>query len=57
MRAYALVEIGDPKAVDVFLRREDAFKALADAVSDEPEWKTTLYVAPSELEERDVSAN
>jgi hypothetical protein len=30
MRAYALVEIGDPKAFDVFLRREDAFAALED---------------------------
>jgi hypothetical protein len=30
VRAYALVEIGDPKAVDVFLRREDAFAAVEE---------------------------
>jgi hypothetical protein len=36
MRAYALAEIGDREAVDVFLRREDAFAALEDAVRTSP---------------------
>jgi hypothetical protein len=57
VRAYALLEIGDPKAVDVFLRREDAFAALEDALGDEPDWSGLMYVAPIELDERDVSAN
>jgi hypothetical protein len=57
VRAYALVEIGDPKAVDVFIRREDAFAALEDVLGDEPDWRGLLYVAPIELDERDVSAN
>ena len=57
MRACALLEIGDPKAVDVILRREDAFAALEDALGDEPDWSGLLYVAPIELDERDVSAN
>jgi len=57
VRAYALVEIGDPKAVDVFLRREDAFAALEDVLGDEPDWSGLLYVAPIELDEREISAN
>jgi hypothetical protein len=57
VRAYALVDLGDPLAVDVFLRREDAFAAIEDAVGDEPKWAGLLYVEPIELDERDVSAN
>lgn len=34
MSAYALVENGGRETIDVFLRREDAFAALADAISD-----------------------
>ncbi len=41
----------------VFVRREDAFAALEDALGDEPDWSGLLYVAPIELDERDVSAN
>ena len=57
MRAYALVELADRLAVDVFVRREDAFAALENALSDEPDWAGTLFVAPIELDERDISAN
>lgn len=57
MRAYALCELGDQEAIDLFLRREDAFTALADAVWDEPDWAGLLYVAPVELDEREMSAN
>jgi hypothetical protein len=38
MCTYALVEIGDDQAVDVFVRREDAIAALEDAINDEPDW-------------------
>jgi hypothetical protein len=41
----------------VFLRREDAFAALEDALGDEPDWSGLLYVAPIELDVRDGSAN
>jgi hypothetical protein len=51
MRAYALVEIGDPKAVEIFLRREDAFAVLEDVLGDEPEWSGLLSVVPIELDE------
>lgn len=57
MRAYALVEIGDDQAVDVFVRREDAFAALEDAIKDEPDWAGILYIVPIELDEREVSPN
>jgi hypothetical protein len=55
VRAWALVEIGDDQAVDVFVRREGAFHALADSVRDEPSWARTLLVVPNELDERDMS--
>jgi hypothetical protein len=57
MRAYALVEIGDDQAVDVFVRREDAFVALNDAIKDEPDWAGTLSVVPIELDESRASPN
>jgi hypothetical protein len=57
MRAYALLDIGDRLAVDVFIEREDAFAARDDALHDQPEWATALYVAPIELDGQDVSPN
>jgi hypothetical protein len=30
MRLYALVETGDPEAIDVYLREQDAQRALED---------------------------
>ena len=55
MRAYALVELGDSEAIDLFLREEDAQAALEDALRDEPGWAGTLSVEPVELNERDLS--
>jgi hypothetical protein len=57
VRAYALVEIGDYQAVDVFLRKDEAFRALEDSVRDEADWAGLLYVAPIELDERNLSTN
>jgi hypothetical protein len=57
MRAYALVELGDSQAIEVFLRSDDAFTALADALSDEPDWIYLLSVVPIELDEREMSTN
>jgi hypothetical protein len=55
--AYALVEVGDSEAIDVFLQREDADAFLAECLKDEPAWKDVLRVVPIELDERSVSAN
>ena len=57
MRAFALVELGDDWAIDVFIRSEEAFATLEDCTSDEPDGIGLLCVAPIELDERDVSAN
>jgi hypothetical protein len=57
VRAYALVELGDSEAIDLFLREEDAERALEEALVDEPGWAGTLSVEPVELDERDASPN
>jgi hypothetical protein len=57
VRAYALVELGDPEAIDLFLREEDAERALEECLHDEPQWAGMLSVVPTELDERDVSQN
>ena len=58
MEAYALVEVGDTEAVDVFLRESDAYAALEGAIRDEaPEWVGMLSVVRIELDERVASAN
>jgi hypothetical protein len=57
MRAYVLAEIGDRLAVDVLLRREDAWNVLAEILEYEPHRATFLFVAPIELDESDISLN
>jgi hypothetical protein len=57
VRAYALADVGGHLAVDVFLRREDVFEALEDALRDEPRSAGNLHVVPIEPDGRDVSAN
>jgi hypothetical protein len=57
VRAFALVELGDSEAVDLFLREEDARRALDEILSDEPEWAGSLYVEPVEFDERFFSTN
>jgi hypothetical protein len=49
MRLYALVEAGDPEAIDVYLREEDAQRALEDCLRDEPEWRGLLRVEEVEF--------
>jgi hypothetical protein len=51
MRAWALVELGDAEAVDLFLREEDAERALAECMRDEPQWAGLLRVERIELDE------
>ena len=57
MRAFALAEIGRSEAIGVYLRREDAWAALEEILNDEPDWEGTLFVAPIELDERELSLN
>ena len=62
IRSRACVPSPSPRletgeAIDVFLRREDAWAALAEILEDEPDWAGSLFVVPIELDERDVSLN
>ena len=57
MRAFALAEIGRSEAIDVYLRREDAWAALEEILNDQPDLAGALFVAPIELDERKVSLN
>jgi hypothetical protein len=50
MRLYALVQAGDPEAIDVYVSEEEARRALDDCLSDEPEWRGLLRVEPVEFE-------
>jgi hypothetical protein len=57
MRLYALVEAGDPEAIDVYLFEQDAVNALADCLRDEPGWRGLLHVEEIELDGTLQSAN
>ena len=57
MRAYALAEIGRNEAIDVYLRREDAWAALEEILNDHPDRAGGLFVTPIELDERELSLN
>jgi len=56
VRAYAVAELGDRLALDVFIRREDAFAALEDA-AEEGAAAGMLFVAPIQLDTSEVSVN
>jgi hypothetical protein len=57
MRLYALVEAGDPEAVDVYLCEQDAQRALEDCLRDEPESRGLLRVEEIEFAGMLQSAN
>jgi predicted ATPase len=41
-RRYALIELGDSEAIGLFLREQDARRALEECLSDEPDWAGLL---------------
>jgi hypothetical protein len=57
MRAFALTEIGRNEAIDVYLRREDAWAALEEILNEKRDWAGALSVTPIELDERESSLN
>jgi hypothetical protein len=57
MRLYALVEGDDGEAIDVYLREQDAHRALEDCLRDEPIWRDDLSVVEIEFDGLDVSPN
>ncbi len=54
---YALVEAGDPEAIDVFVSEEDARRALKHCVRDEPGWRGLLRVQEIEFSSTSECAN
>jgi hypothetical protein len=57
MRWYALIEVGDREAIDVFLRPDEAERALEDCLRDEPEWRGLLRVKEIEFSVGSECAN
>ncbi len=50
MLVYAVVSAETEKAVDTFVRREDAERFLADVQRDDPELADRLRLEPVELD-------
>jgi hypothetical protein len=57
VRLYALVEAGDPEAIDVYLCEQDAQRALEDCLRDEPHSDGLLRVETIELSADKTSLN
>jgi hypothetical protein len=57
MRLYALTELHDPEAIELFVSEEDARRALEDCLRDEPEWGDLLHVEEIELSADKTSLN
>ena len=46
---FALVDLSLPETLELFLRREDAERALSEVLHDEPDWKRLLRIEEIEL--------
>ena len=58
MRLYALTELHDPEAIELFIiTEEDARRALEDCLRDEPQWRDRLEVTEVELDHEHTSLN
>jgi hypothetical protein len=57
VRLYALTELHDPEAIELFVIEEDARRALEDCLGDEPEWRGRLEVEEVELDHEHASLN
>jgi hypothetical protein len=56
LRVFALVEVGERQAIDLYVRREDAYAVLDEVLRAEPEW-IHLHVLPLDLGEAEFSLN
>jgi len=57
MRLYALTELHDPEAIELFITEADAKRALEACLRDEPEWRGLLEVKEVELDHERTSLN
>ena len=55
MRLYALTELHDPEAIELFITEDDARRALEDCLRDEPGWRGRLEVTEVELDQEPTS--
>jgi hypothetical protein len=54
---YALTEVHDPEAIELFITEEDARRVLDDCLRDEPQWRGRLEVTEVELGHEHTSLN
>ena len=57
MRLYALTELHDPEAIELFITEEDAKRALEDCLRDEPDWCGVLRVEEVEFDHEHTLLN
>ena len=57
MRLYALTELHDPEAIELFITEEDAKRALEDCLKDEPAWRGLLEVNEVEFDHEHTLLN
>jgi hypothetical protein len=57
MRLYALTELHDPEAIELFITEEDARRTLEDCLRDEPDWRGLLRVEEIEFSPASECAN
>jgi hypothetical protein len=57
MRLYALTELHDPEAIELFITEEDARRALEDCLREERQWSGRLEVTEVELDYEHTSLN
>jgi hypothetical protein len=57
MRLYALIELHDPEAIELFITEEDARRAPEDCLRDEPEWRGLLRIEEIEFSGASSSQN
>lgn len=57
MRLYALTELHDPDAIELFLTEQDARRALEDCLREEPGWRELLCVEEIEFSSASECAN
>jgi hypothetical protein len=57
MHLYALTELHDREAIELFVTEEDARCALEDCLRDEPQWRGLLEVKEVEFDHEHTSLN
>jgi hypothetical protein len=57
MRLYALTELHDPEAIELFITGRTRAVRLEDCLRDEPQWSGRLEVTEVELDHEHTSLN